>query len=131
MHTYAHVPSMSNLCTKYIQPILYGNGETDLITKKWRKYNKDSRPMSGQAQVTHARLIDTLQCGPPEKKYQARQKAAHILFHFKQPYYHQFYVWWGRVAHLFSFLCWFCLFTYLCPTVFSNVYLSHTCEFSS
>jgi hypothetical protein len=37
--------------------------------------------MSGQAQVTHARLIDTLQCGPPEKKYQARQKAEHILFH--------------------------------------------------
>jgi hypothetical protein len=37
-----------------------------------------------------------------------------------------------RVTHLFSFLCWFCCwFIYLLPTVFSNVYLSHTCEFSS
>ena len=37
-----------------------------------------------------------------------------------------------RVTHLFSFLCWFCCwFTYLRPTVFSNVYLSPTCEFSS
>ena len=95
MHTYPHVPSMSNVCTKYNEPMLYGNGETDLITKKLRKYNKVSRPMSGQAQVTHVRLIYTLQCGPPEKKYQAIQKAAHILFHFKQPYYHQFYVCWG------------------------------------
>ena len=37
-----------------------------------------------------------------------------------------------RVTHLFSFLCWFCCwFTYLRPPIFSNVYLSPTCEFSS
>jgi len=33
MHKYAHIPSNSNVCTKYNEPMLYGNGETDLITK--------------------------------------------------------------------------------------------------
>jgi hypothetical protein len=32
------VPSMINVWTKYGKPSLYGNGETDLITKTWHKF---------------------------------------------------------------------------------------------
>ena len=46
-----HIPSIINVRTKYGEPRLYGNGETDPITKTWSKV---SRPWKwGQAQVTH------------------------------------------------------------------------------
>ena len=33
MHKYAHVPTIKNLWSKYGEPILYCNGETDQITQ--------------------------------------------------------------------------------------------------
>ena len=33
MHKYAHVPTIKNLWSKYGEPILYGNRETDQITQ--------------------------------------------------------------------------------------------------
>jgi hypothetical protein len=40
----AHVPSTISVWTKYGEPIMYGNRETDLITRIWHKFNEVSRP---------------------------------------------------------------------------------------
>jgi hypothetical protein len=41
--------------TTYGESTLYGDRETDVITKTWRKLNKVSRPWKwGQGQIRHA-----------------------------------------------------------------------------
>jgi len=39
------------------EPRLYGNGETDLITKTWHKFNKVSRPMNMRSKSRLTKII--------------------------------------------------------------------------
>jgi len=44
MNMIAHAPSTINVWTKYGEPSMYGNRETDLITRTLHKFNEVSRP---------------------------------------------------------------------------------------